>query len=181
MRSGRGAGDPVKTEPPVAAADDKSDWLKVVADHTEAAKGPVDVVFKGIKVVKADFDPAKVEGGTAELEIDLNTLESGIPKRNDHLKSADYLNAPAAPSINVKIANVKKTGDNAYSADATVKLNGNEKTYPVTFNVVETMADGIRIKGEHKFLRTDFKVGKAEGDGAKPELSATLQLTLKKT
>lgn len=177
--------EPPKTEPAPTptpgAEEDKSDWLKVVADHTEAGKGTVDVVFKGIKVVKASFDPAKVEGGTAELEVDLNTLSSGVEKRDVHLKSADYLNVQASPTANVKIENVKKTAENVYSADATIKAHGVEKKYPVTFNVTETMPDGIRIKGELAFSRNDFKVGKADGDSVKPELKATLQLTLKKS
>lgn len=183
--------EPVKAEPPTepdpteAAAppadEDKSDWLKVVADHTEEGKGTVDVVFKNISVVKSAFDPAKVEGGTAELEIDLGTLESGIAKRDAHLKSPDYLDVKKNPKATVKVDNVKKTGDNAYSADAAIKAHGVEKKFPVTFNVVETMPDGIRIKGELAFTRADFKLGKAEGDSVKPELKATLQLTLKKS
>ncbi len=171
--------DPAPTAQPADA--DTSDWLKVVADHTEAGKGTVDVVFKGIKVVKASFDPAKVEGGSAELEVDVDSLSSGIAKRDAHLKSADYLDSKKSPKITIKVDNVKKTGENAYSADATVKAHGVEKKFPVAFNVVETTPDGIRIKGEHAFSRSDFKVGKAEGDNVKPELKVTLQVTLKKS
>lgn len=177
--------EPPKTDPaPTATSptdEDKSDWLKVVADHTEAGKGTVDVVFKGVKVVKAAFDPEKVEGGTAELEVDLDTLASGIAKRDAHLKSGDYLDVKKTPKAIIKVDNVKKTADNNYSADATIKAHGIEKKFPVTFTVVETMPDGIRIKGELAFTRADFKIGKVEGDNVKPELKAALQVTLKKS
>ena len=166
--------------PEPAAMDDKADWLKVTAQHTEEAKGPVDVIFKGIKVTKAEFDPAVVEGGSAAVEIDLNMFASGIEKRDGHLKSPDYLDTAKFATATATIDNVKKTGENQYSADATIKARDIEKKYPTTFEVVETMADGIRVKGEVKFNRLDFGVGKAEGDGAAPELVSTYQLTLKK-
>ena len=33
------------------------------------------------------------------------------------------------------------------------------KTYPVTFEVLATTADTVRIKGEHAFSRLDFALG----------------------
>ncbi|MEZ4366233.1 MAG: YceI family protein [Kofleriaceae bacterium] len=157
-------------------------YFKVVADHTDASKGAVDVAFAGVKVVKADFDPAKVEGGTATLELDLATLSSGIEKRDGHLKSADYLDAEKFPTATIDIANVKKgDGDNKYTADAKIKLKDIEKTFPVSFEVVDTTPDSIRIRGEHAFSRLDFGVGTAEDENVKAELTAKVELTLKKS
>src|SRR5690606_14626244 len=52
--------------------EDTADWIKVYASHfTKSEADPVEVTFEKFKVVKADFDPAKIEGGSATLEIDL--------------------------------------------------------------------------------------------------------------
>ncbi len=142
-------------------------------------KGPVEVSFGGIKVVKADFDPAKVEGGTATLEISIASISSGIAKRDGHLQSPDYFDAAKFPTATIEIGNVKKAAA-GYTADAKLKIRDKELTVPATFEVVETMADGIRIKGAASFSRVDAGVGKAEGDSAKPEVAVALQLTLKK-
>jgi polyisoprenoid-binding protein YceI len=167
-----------------AAAGDTADRLEIVADHVDKSKGAVTVNFPGVKVLKATFDPAKIEGGTAEVEIDATNLASGIDKRDAHVKSADYLEVEKFPRVVVKVDNVKKaaTGDKSYTADATVKMRDIEKKLPVTFDVVESGPDWIRIKGEAKFSRLDFKVGKEGGDETvEPALTAKLQVTLKKT
>ena len=51
-------------------------------------------------------------------------------------------------------------------------------------NVVEKMADSIRVKGTHEFSRLDFGVGK-EPDGTNEKVAKNvkveMQLTLKKS
>jgi polyisoprenoid-binding protein YceI len=86
--------------------------------------------------------------------------------------------------MTIDVVNVKKKDDTHYTADAKVKLRGVEKKYPVTFEVVEAKDDWIRVKGEHKFPRLDFKVGKAKtgpDESVAQDLTVKLQLTLKKT
>lgn len=178
--AGSGSADAGSGSAATAPVDDKADKLVATIDHTDAAKGPVDVTF-GVKVVKADFDPAKIEGGTATLELDIGSLSTGNPKRDDHLKSGDYFDAAKFAVGTIEISNVKKS-DAGFTADAKVKVRDIEKTYPVTFEVVETLADGsIRVKGERTFSRNDFGIGKAEGDSAAVDVTAKLQLTLKKS
>jgi polyisoprenoid-binding protein YceI len=176
----------VPTPPP--PAEDTADWIKVMATHAEKQPtDPVEVKFEKFKVVKANFDPKKIEGGTATIEIDLASLKSGDAKRDTHLATPDYLDVGKFATATVEIGNVKKKDDKNYTADAKVKLHGVEKKFPVTFEVVEAKDDWIRIKGEHTFKRLDFKVGKKPGpdkkkdDGVADEMTIKLQLTLKKT
>lgn len=163
------------------AADPNADKLEVFAKHNDPSKPDVTVTFTGITVTKATFDPAKLEGGTAELEVDLTNLASGIEKRDGHLKTADYLDVEKFPKATIKIDNVKGA-DKDYTADATVKVHDVEKKVPVKFTVVDAKDDWVRIQGEATFTRADFKVGKpGKEDGAADELTAKLQVTLKKS
>jgi polyisoprenoid-binding protein YceI len=173
--------EPAPAPPP---ADPNADYVRILASHkTPKPKDPVAIEIKSFKVVKADFDPAKVEGGTAELALDLTSLASDSPKRDNHLRGEDYLKVDEFGTATIKIDNVKKTADNAYSADATVNIHGLEKKLPVAFTVVETLPDGIRIKGEHEFSRHDFAIGapKGEDDSVGDAQTIQMQLTLKKT
>jgi polyisoprenoid-binding protein YceI len=178
-----GSGSSMAGSGSAATTDDTADKLEIVADHIDKSKGAVTVVFPGVKVIKADFDPAKIEGGTAEIEVDATNLSTGIEKRDNHVKSKDYLEVEKFPKVSIKVGNVKKTGDKTYTADATVKIHDVEKKkLPVTFEVVDSGPDWIRIKGECKFSRLDFKVGKEGGDETvEPALTAKLQVTLKKS
>ncbi len=173
---------------PTPTEDENADWIKVFATHVEANPAdPVEVKFEKFKVTKASFDPKKIEGGTATIEIDVASLKTSDPKRDEHLATPDYLDVKKYTTATVDIVNVKKKDDKNYTADAKVKFHGVEKKFPVAFEVVEAKDDWIRVKGEHKFKRLDFKVGKKPGkdktkeDGVADDLTVKLQLTLKKT
>jgi polyisoprenoid-binding protein YceI len=171
------------------AADPEPDSIVVLAKHSEAKPDdPVQVRFEKFKVTKATFDPKKIEGGKATIEIDAASLKTGSDKRDGHLNTADFLDTAKNPTITVDIDKVKKKADKTYTAEATVatvKFRAVTKKYPVTFDVVETTADSIRIKGEANFTRGDFKVGKVSKDPKEAPvdnaLVIKLALTLKKT
>src|SRR5688572_4859012 len=158
------AADPNAGSGSAAAAtpDATADSLTILAEHGPEKKpeDPVKVVFDKITVKKADFDPAKIEGGTAQIEVNLASFKSGSEKRDGHLATPDYLDSAKFATATIDVSNVKKKDDTHFTADAKVKLRDTEKTYPVTFEVLDKTADSIRIKGEHKFNRLDFKVGK---------------------
>ncbi|MDQ3369160.1 MAG: YceI family protein [Myxococcota bacterium] len=167
-----------------AAVDPNADYIGVYAEHAEKKPDdPVEVRFERFKVVKANFDAQKIEGGTATIELDLASAKSGSDKRDAHLASPDYIDSSKFTTATIVVDKVKKQAANTYAATATVKLRDFEKKYPVTFEVVEAKEDWIRVKGEHKFPRLDFKVGKApsKDESVGQELTVKLQLTLKKT
>lgn len=165
-----------------APPQDGADFLKVSADNSDPTKPSVDVVFASWKVVAASFDPANLEGGTAEIEVDPASLSTGIPKRDNHLKNPDYLDVTVFPKATVKVANVKKTGDKSYTADATMNLHGIEKTWSLPFEVVTSTADSVQVKFSQPFSRLDFKIGKPEAeDSSKEQVTLHGLLTIKKT
>jgi len=169
-------------EPPPPQPESTTDYLKVSADNTDPTQPSVDVVFAGWKVVKAAFDPANLEGGTAELEVDIASLSSGIPKRDNHLRTPDYLDVTTFPKATVKVANVKKTGDQSYTADATMNIHGIEKTWSLPFEVVSSTADAVQVKFSQPFSRLDFNIGKPEAeDSSKVQVVLQGLLTIKKT
>jgi polyisoprenoid-binding protein YceI len=170
---------------PAVAADADADSIVVLAKHTEAKPNdPVQVQFEKFKVTKATFDPKKIEGGKATIEIDATSLKTDSAKRDAHLKTADFIDASKFATITIDIDKVKKKADKTYTAEATVKFRDITKKYPVTFDVVDQKADSIRIKGESSFSRLDFKVGKDSKDPkeapAANDLTIKMLVTLKK-
>ena len=185
--TGAGTGTGTAADPGAAATDPNAagDFIAVYAEHAEKKPDdPVEVKFERFKVVKADFDPEKIEGGSATIEVDLASMKSGSDKRDKHLTTADYVDTSKFTTMTIDVGNVKKKDDKTFTADAKVKLRDVEKTYPVTFEVVEKGADFIKVKGEHKFARLDFKVGKEKtgpDESVAQDLTVKLQLTLKKS
>jgi polyisoprenoid-binding protein YceI len=149
------------------AADDSADHVTVLARHRDPKpEDPVRLDFDKFKVVKASFDPGKVEGGGATIEIDLSSFHSQSDERDENLRSPSYLDVGKFATANIDIDNVKKTAGNSYTADANVTVHGVTKKYPVKFEVIDTRSDSIRIKAEHTFSRLDFGVG---GDPAQDQ------------
>jgi polyisoprenoid-binding protein YceI len=191
--------EPAKTEPAPAAppdaaeapadaaepaVDEKADYINVEAGHAEPKPtDPVVVKFEKFTVTKTEIkDLANLEGSKAEIEIDLTSLKTDSEKRDAHLNSPDYLETAKTPKATVKIDKVKKAGENKYTAEAKVSAHGiTDKKFPVAFEVVETTADSVRVKGEHKFELKDFKLGKEKDEGVASTLLVKLQLTFKKS
>jgi polyisoprenoid-binding protein YceI len=167
-------------------AEDAGDSIVVLAKHSDPKPNdPVTVKFEKFKVTKATFDPKKIEGGKATIEIDATSLKSDSDKRDTHVKSPDFIDVSKFATITVNIDKVKKKADKTYTAEATVKFRDVTKKYPVTFDVIDQKPDSIRIKGETTFSRLDFKVGKDSKDPKEApvanDLTVQMQLTLKKT
>ena len=176
-----------KPAPPAADAD----RVEVLARHLPAAgqadldSDPVVVHFDKFAVTKASFDPKNLEGGTATIELDLTSIKTGSAERDKDLKSPDFFDAARFATIAIDVANVKKQADTKYTADATVTCHGVTKTYSVTFDVLATTADSVRLKGEQAFSRLDFSVGidPAKDPTERIATALTIQwvLTLRKT
>jgi polyisoprenoid-binding protein YceI len=162
-----------------------TDHITVLAHHQKPKPtDPVRLEFQKFRVVKADFDPKKIEGGTATIEIDLASFDTHSDQRNAHLKSESYLDVGKFATATIDVANVKQKAGTTYTADATVTVHGQTKTYPVTFDVLETKDDSIKIKGEHTFPRLDFGVGtdpaQNPDESVAPDVTIEMVLTLKK-
>jgi polyisoprenoid-binding protein YceI len=179
------AAEPAATEPAAVPDSDRSDYLIVYASHAEPKpKDPVSLRFEKLTVKKVTFaKPIKegIEGASAEFEIDLTSLKSDSAKRDAHLKSPDYLNVAKFATATVKVDKPRRIGDGRYRAPAKITFRGKTYEWEVFFEVVETLPDGVRIRGEHKFQRKDVGVGKQTGDSVGQDLLVRLQLTLKKT
>ena len=181
----RSASAPPSAAPSASQTDPQAeaDHLTVVADHVDAAKGKVEVSFGKWSVTKASFDPQNLEGGTAELEVDVSSLSSGVADRDKHLKSPDYLDIGKFATATVKVDKVKKKDDKSYEAEATISIHGIEKKWPLGFEVLSSTADSVRVKFSQPFNRSDFEVG-GGGDPKDPvKMDVELRgvITLKKT
>jgi len=175
------------TRPPTSDAD----HIEVLARHRPIAgkedldSDPVVVRFDRFAVTKAAFDPKHLEGGTATIELDLTSIKSGSEERDSDLKAPEFLDAATFATATVDVAHVKKQAGTTYAADATVACRGITKTYPLSFDVLATTADSVRIKGELAFSRLDFAIGvdpaKDQTERVDTPLTIRWLLTVKKT
>lgn len=80
---------------------------------------------------KLTMDKAKGTG-SVDITIDAASIDTGFEKRNEHLRSPDFLNAAESPEITYKSTKVTITGDKA-TVEGNLTIMGTSK--PVTLNV----------------------------------------------
>lgn len=76
------------------------------------------------------FDPTTRKGG-GKIMIDVASIDTGIPLRNEHMKSEGWLNAAKYPNITFEALSRTKKGKDMYSITGTLSLHGVTKTITV--------------------------------------------------
>ena len=79
------------------------------------------------------FDPAKIESSKAEAQIAVDSIDTNEAKRDDHLKSPDFLDSTKFPSITFKSNKVEKISNSEFNAVGDLTIHG--VTKPVTLKV----------------------------------------------
>ena len=118
---------------------------------------------------QVEFDPAQPEQGQFYLLIDSSSVHTGVPARDDHLRSPDFLDVERSPRMIFSSRNVvREDGDTVVViGDLTIRDVTAEVRIPLqVLGVVEhPFADkfpGTRVLGLHAAFsvnRLDFHVG----------------------
>ena len=68
-----------------------------------------------------------------QVDIKTDSIDTGVADRDNHLRSADFFNAEANPSITFRSTSFEDKGGNRYAVTGDLTMNG--VTKPVTFDV----------------------------------------------
>ncbi|MGW1456479.1 YceI family protein [Salegentibacter agarivorans] len=139
--------------------------------HTQVS---FDIVHLGIAEIEGQF--GEFEGSITaseddfsnaeyEMEIDVASINTGVERRDGHLKSADFFDVENHPKMSFKSNSSEKIGDNKYKV--TGDLTFHSVTKPVTLEVwhrgtvenpqSKNLTSGFAITGTIK--RSDFNLG----------------------
>jgi polyisoprenoid-binding protein YceI len=137
------------------------------------------------------LDEKDVTKSSVEATIDVNTIDTREPKRDEHLKSPDFFDAAKYPTITFKSTKVEKAGKDGLKVTGDLTMHG--VTKPVVLNVTGP-TDEIKdpwgmtrrgVSAKAKLNRNDYGVSYSkviEGGGAMVgnEISVELELELVK-
>jgi polyisoprenoid-binding protein YceI len=133
-----------------------------------------DITHNGVSTVSGgftDFDAtitsSKPDFSDATFTLTAKTasINTGVEKRNDHLKSPDFFDAAANPELSFKSTGLKKSGTDKYTLTGDLTMHG--VTKPVTLELAyrgtitnpmnKKPVAGFRATGTVK--RADFALG----------------------
>ncbi|HEX2501410.1 MAG TPA: YceI family protein [Methylomirabilota bacterium] len=80
-----------------------------------------------------EFDPGRPEDAWAEVSIAADTLWSGEPERDDHLRSEDFLHVERHPAISFRSTRVEPVARNEYRVTGELAIRGTARS--VTLDV----------------------------------------------
>jgi polyisoprenoid-binding protein YceI len=111
-------------------------------------------------VVDDAGDPTK---SSFDVQLKVANIDTGNPKRDEHLKSPDFFSAKEFPTLSFKSTSVKKAGDKLeVSGDLTI--HGQTKPITVTLERVGAadtkMGSRVGYAGEFTIKRSDFGMSK---------------------
>lgn len=118
--------------------------------------------FSGTLLIDTD----NPEASSVEFEVKVDSINTNIAKRDEHLRSADFFETKKFPVMTFKSRSVSPVKDNQYIVTGDLTIKDVTKTIDVPFTyfgIIENpMKKGQMIAGfEGKFAinRLDYKVG----------------------
>jgi len=81
------------------------------------------------------FDQEYPENSSASLTIDVASIDTDTPDRDEHLRSSDFFDAEVYPTIRFTSSRVARRGADSYAVTGILTIRGisHEVTLPVTF------------------------------------------------
>jgi polyisoprenoid-binding protein YceI len=98
-----------------------------------------------------DFDVAK-KTGNGTIIVDVASIDTGIALRNDHMRSANWLDAEKYPTIKFVATKVKAAGQDQYTVSGKLTIKG------VTKDVI------TKVRLKYKPFSEDVKTAGFSGD-----------------
>lgn len=113
----------------------------------------VDGSFGGLEAAIV-FDENDLESSSIKASVSVETIDTGIEKRDKHLKAKGYFHVEAFPRIEFASSNIRKKGG-GYEAEGTLSIKGVSKKIVIPFTFEENT-----FKGTLALDRVDYGVGK---------------------
>jgi polyisoprenoid-binding protein YceI len=118
--------------------------------------------FAKWRITRAEVDPTAPSAGVVEVEVDVASLDTGIERRDDHLRSADFFDVAKFPIARVRVHGAEPDGQSErghprYRAKFDLEIHGVKKTLDGEFEVVHSSPP--TVEGGLTLPRVDFAIG----------------------
>jgi polyisoprenoid-binding protein YceI len=134
----------------------------------DTAQSEVTVTGKslwGVMPVKVRFTEFSADGQvtapqtvSGRIDIKAASLRSGIGKRDDHLRSADFFEAEKFPDISVVVGSADSVTADTVGLHANVTIKGTTKPVELQTKVTPVGDGGMRLTTQATINRRDFGV-----------------------
>jgi polyisoprenoid-binding protein YceI len=131
---------------------------------------------------KIDINREHPEGSSVTARIDVRSIDTGIVKRDNHLRSPEFFNVEKFPEITFKSRSVKRTGQQ--SGDILGDLTMHGVTKPITLHVklLSSISDETKqtrwVVTTEPLRRREFNLMFSQGAEAVSGISQTVAVNI---
>lgn len=140
---------------PAWQMDKDHSYIYFTVDHIfSKVRGQFDTFSADIK-----FDPQNLAESSFSFEIQVESINTNIAKRDKHLRSADFFNEADFPVIRFQSSSISAVGNDTYAINGKLTIKGKEYdlTLPLTLAGVANhpMVKGAQVAGFNGELSLD--------------------------
>ena len=118
---------------------------------------PVEGVFRKFSG-KIRINPAKPEAGSAQLEIDVSSIDAGGAEANDEVKGKNWFSVAEFPAAKFVSSSVKALGGGQFEAAGKMTIKGKAMEIRAPFSMKEDKGLLV-IDGVFTLKRLDYGIG----------------------
>lgn len=139
------------------------EFNQVSADKSSISFGyrqmnvPLDGKF-GKFTVRVAFDPAKLAAASAQIDVDLASIDTGSAEGNDEVVGKQWFNAKVFPTAKFASSGVKALGGNRYEAAGKLTIKGKTLDTVAPFTFKQEGSSGV-FDGVFTLKRLDYSIG----------------------
>jgi polyisoprenoid-binding protein YceI len=115
--------------------------------HSEVSFQATHLGISKVRGRFTDFDaavavePGKPEASSVEFTIKVASIDTGEPKRDEHLRSGDFFDAASHPTLSFKSSRIAPKGKDLYEVTGALSMRGVSKTLTLPVKVVGPIKD----------------------------------------
>ncbi len=116
-------------------------------------------IFHRWRIVEAEVAPGDPADSFLVVEIDVASIDTGLPRRDAHLLEPDWFDAERWPKARARVSHVKPEPGNEGRYRARIELQIRDRTGVVEGRFRRLSERPLVVEGELRIDRTSFGVG----------------------
>jgi polyisoprenoid-binding protein YceI len=113
---------------------------------------------------RATFDPSRPESGQFQIEVDLNSIDTGSDEGDSEVKRPVWFDTARYPKAIFSSKSVRKESNGSYTALGDMTIKGKTRPFSAPFSLVRQSGGGFLAQGRFPLKRSDFGIGGGDWD-----------------
>jgi polyisoprenoid-binding protein YceI len=121
------------------------------------------------------FDPATPETGSIDVSVDMKSVNTGVQKRDEHLRSPDFFDVAKYPAMWFVSQKIVTKGDNQYVAEGDLTIKDVTKRIELPFTFLGTKPSPLEKGKQVAGFEARFSINMLDyhvGDGKFQQMGA---------